>query len=57
MQATHKYAGFFSSRAWYALDALEKAIKLEVKQACDSWSRNGYLCIQATENVGKVRSI
>ena len=32
MQATHKYAGFFISRARYAEDALEKAVRQGVKQ-------------------------
>src|SRR5271157_3442567 len=32
MQATHKYAGLFSSRARYAEDALEKAVRQGVKQ-------------------------
>ena len=32
MQETHRYAGLFSSRARYAEDALETAIKQGVKQ-------------------------
>jgi methyltransferase (TIGR00027 family) len=32
MQETHRYAGIFSSRARYAEDALEKAVKQGVKQ-------------------------
>ena len=32
MQETHRYAGFFSSRAWYAEDALEKTVSQGVKQ-------------------------
>jgi len=32
MQETHRYAGLFSSRARYAEDALEKAVRQGVKQ-------------------------